>query len=492
MTASDSDFAELDSAPEDTKPVKKEKPSNKRKQEHLEDDETQATDNTLKEGNRQHVDKAEKWKQVKKETKLRKRERRAAKPQGAVILEANQLWETARKRALYPEERQKLIHQLWDLFKENPYEIALKRNGSRIFQTIVKYADDEMMETITEALKPNIFALCESQYGSHFIAKILAHRSRKARTAVVEKIQGKVRHLLSTTYGWVVVEEAYRDYATGTQKKQLYQELYGNEFTIFRETNNYKSIEDILEKQPAKKDVIMDSLVKSLKPILTKGLVSGTIVHRALLEVMTYGRKSDIEEIVELSKSLLPEILHSKNGSQASCLILAHASVKDKKHMISQMSEYMDKIFTDKYGFIVPLVAFEVVDDTKMTRKYILSKICTETNFRLIFATKFGFKPLLSIMQGPNRDFLYANQYELVEKCQKIRAETSIKEDDLRRKQLQEMLVPKLLEYFEQDYDHVMSEIDPRNILPFVQHEALKDTPIGEKLVKQLSEKIEE
>jgi pumilio family protein 6 len=67
------------------------------------------------------------------------------------------------------------------------------------------------------------------------------------------------------------------------------------------------------------------------------------------------------------------EILHTKDGAQATMLMLAHAGPKERKLMIRSFKPYVIKICKEEFGHMVLLRLFDVVDDTVLVRKAILS-----------------------------------------------------------------------------------------------------------------------
>jgi pumilio family protein 6 len=81
--------------------------------------------------------------------------------------------------------------------------------------------------------------------------------------------------------------------------------------------------------------------------------------------------------MIGLVKEQIAEIVHTKDGAQAAMLMLAHSTPKDRKVMVRAFKPYIIKICCEEYGHWVLLRLFDVIDDTVLVRKLVVSvSIC--------------------------------------------------------------------------------------------------------------------
>jgi pumilio family protein 6 len=66
------------------------------------------------------------------------------------------------------------------------------------------------------------------------------------------------------------------------------------------------SLVDLLSgEHPSKKSAVLEHMTLALQPILEKGIVDHSIVHRALLEYMCIANKSSVTDIIQQLSGLL-------------------------------------------------------------------------------------------------------------------------------------------------------------------------------------------
>jgi pumilio family protein 6 len=90
------------------------------------------------------------------------------------------------------------------------------------------------------------------------------------------------------------VEEIYFQYASGTNKAAFVEELYGKEFALFK-TETPRKLNDVITKDPSKKKEILDTLYKNISHFLNKGIITPTIVHRAMYEFVCNAEDAQIQ-----------------------------------------------------------------------------------------------------------------------------------------------------------------------------------------------------
>ena len=78
---------------------------------------------------------------------------------------------------------------------------------------------------------------------------------------------------------------------------------------------------------PFKKPLVLEHVTLALQPILEKGIVDHSIVHRALLECICTENKTYVKYIIQqLSRSLFVRIIHTRDGPKVCALCIIHLS----------------------------------------------------------------------------------------------------------------------------------------------------------------------
>lgn len=248
----------------------------------------------------------------------------------------------------------------------------------------------------------------------------------------------------------VVVETAYSEYATATERTALVEEFYGPEFVVFKSTTN-RSIHELLTTMPAKKESILKHMSQSLTHLLEKAstnITSQTIVHRVLNEYLQYAAKKDIDNMVALLKDHVIHILHTREGSLVGRAVLLHSQAKDRKYIMKTFKSFMIKIAKEQHGHQVLITLFDCVDDTTLVGKIIIKELTSDLDALFELARhKYASRVLLFLLAPVNRRrYFPLSLLKELEASEPIRALTSKKDTEVRAKELRECVVQPLLE----------------------------------------------
>lgn len=167
---------------------------------------------------------------------------------------------------------------------------------------------------------------------------------------------------------------AYLGYANAKQRASLAEEFYGPHFALFK-ADGKRSLKDLLEQHPEKKPYVLKHLKEALTPMMEKGLVSHEIVHHALHEYLQLAGEKERTEMMDMILKLVVEMVHTRDGSEVGLLALKYATTKDRKVLLKSMKSYVLNICNNEHGFMVILAALDIVDDTVLLNKMILSEI---------------------------------------------------------------------------------------------------------------------
>ncbi|KAL0323422.1 UNVERIFIED_CONTAM: Pumilio24 [Sesamum angustifolium] len=287
------------------------------------------------------------------------------------------LWEKMRRRNIAKEDRSKLVSEALQKMKGKISEIASSHVSSRVLQTCVKHCTQDERNAVFMELRPHFIALASNTYAVHLVTKMLDHAPKEQLAVFISSLHGHVASLLRHMVGSVVIEHAY-NLGNATQKQALLMELYSPELQLFKDLVTMKEnrLEDVISKLQLQKSSVLRHMTSVLQPILEKGILDHSIVHRALMEYLTIADQSSAADVIQqLSGLFLVRMIHTKDGSRLGMLCIRHGSAKERKKIIKGMKGHVDKIAKDKFGSMVLVCIFSVVDDTKLVSKVIIREL---------------------------------------------------------------------------------------------------------------------
>ncbi|KFK39025.1 hypothetical protein AALP_AA3G190900 [Arabis alpina] len=335
--------------------------------------------------------------QAKELSEARKKRR---KPHYTLEQELGTLWEKMRRRNIGKEERSKLLSEALQKMKGKIPEIAGSKVSSRVLQTCVKYGSKAEKEAVFKELQPHFLTLAENAYAVHLLTKMM-DASKEELSACISSLRGKVASLLRQMVGSVVVEHAYH-IGTAAQKQELLGELYSKELQLFKglASTTEKSVVDIIKKLGLQKDAVVRRMTSIVQPILEKGIVDHTIIHKLLIEYLTIADKTSAEFVIQqLAGPLLNRIIHTRDGARVAILCIKHGSAKDRKKIIKAMKGHVGKWAFDQFGSMVLACIFSIVDDTKLVTKFIVRELeATLKDLVMEKCLQNGRKPLLQLL----------------------------------------------------------------------------------------------
>ncbi|KAI8824031.1 armadillo-type protein [Fimicolochytrium jonesii] len=393
----------------------------------------------------------EKIKQSRAEQKATQAERKAAKPNAPLIQNAKAIWEKLRQKKITAKERKEQMAELMTLIEGKVKDIIFKHDASRIIQCALKYGNQSQRDAIAKELEGHYTELSKSTYGRFIISKILNYCSPQYRALVVKDFYGKIRKLVRHKEAAVILEEAYV-MSNAQQRSRLLEEFYGPEFALWKNAGGH-TIESLIADNPVKKDSVVRHLREVLNSVLEKGFTNIghlTIVHRALLEYLTFAEEKHIKDMIELLKDHLVQILHTREGARVAQLCLLHATPKDRKLIVKSFKTFVTKIAREQYGHAVLLSVFECVDDTVLVEKAIIGELIAEAEFADLLRDRYASRVVLFLLMGRNRRIQPAYVINELESMDEIRARTSKKDDTLRREQLVKAISPALVKTCEE------------------------------------------
>lgn len=336
--------------------------------------------------------------QAKELAEARKKKR---KPHYTLEQELASLWEKMRRRNIAKEDRSKLITEALQKMKGKIPEIAGSHVSSRVLQTCVKYCSQIERDAVFSELQPHLLTLSCNAYAVHLVKKMFDAASKKQLAGVISSLRGHVASLLRHMVGSVVIEHAYQ-LGNATQKQELLMELYSTELHLFKDLASIKEsrLIDIISKLDLQKSSVLRHMSSVIQPILEKGIVDHSMIHRVLIEYLNIADKSSAADIIQqLSGPLLVRMIHTREGSKIGMLCVKHGSAKERKKIIKGMKGHISKIAHDQCGCMVLVGIFSMVDDTKLITKIIIREL--QTTLKELALDKSARRLLLQLLH-PN------------------------------------------------------------------------------------------
>ncbi|XVF62521.1 hypothetical protein PTKIN_Ptkin09bG0015000 [Pterospermum kingtungense] len=344
------------------------------------------------------LSKRERRLQAKELAEARKKKR---KPYYNLEQELASLWEKMRRRNIAKEDRSKLITEALQKMKGKIPEIAGSHVSSRVLQTCVKYCSQTERDAVFAELRPHLLTLASNTYAVHLVKKMLDTASKTQLSGVISSLRGHVASLLRHMVGSVVIEHAYQ-LANATQKQELLMELYSTELQLFRGLASIKEsrLIDVISKLDLQKSSVLRHMSSVIQPILEKGIVDHSMVHKVLIEYLSIADKTSAADIIQqLSGPLLVRMIHTRDGSKIGMLCVKHGSAKERKKIIKGMKGHISKIAHDQCGCMVLICILSMVDDTKLVTKVVIREL--QATLKEIVLDKSGRRLLLQLLH-PN------------------------------------------------------------------------------------------
>ena len=209
-------------------------------------------------------------------------------------------------------------------------EIAGSHISSRVLQTCVKHCSQAERDAVFEELRPHFLSLSYNAYSVHLLKKMLDNASKKQLAGFISTLRGHVAPLLRHMVGSVVVEHAY-ELSNAAQKQELLSELYSTELQLFKDLVSLKEsrLLDVISKLGLQKGSVSRHMTSVIQPILEKGIVDHSIIHRVLLEYFSVADQSSVTDIIQqLSSPLLVRMIGTKDGAKIGILCAKYGNAK--------------------------------------------------------------------------------------------------------------------------------------------------------------------
>lgn len=337
------------------------------------------------------------------------KERKMMRKSGAEVQHIKSLWEKLRvKNPPLPKPvREKLSNEIWDLSKDCISDLVLKHDASRVVQTLVKYSTKERREQIVNALQGKFYVLATSAYGKYLLVKLLHYGSKNSRQLIIDELHGKLRKLMRHREGAYVVEDLYVLYASHQQKQQMIREFWGSEYAVFKDAHKDLTINQVCETSIEKRNIIARNLLGTITASVEKGSTGFQILHAAMREFVKMANEKEITEMIELVHEQFAELVHTPEGADVACTLIARASAKERKLIIKTLKNHTESLIKNEHGNLVFTTALLCVDDTVLMFKSFGPSVKEHLSEFVI--DKYARRPWLYIMLGLDGKYFAPN-----------------------------------------------------------------------------------
>jgi len=311
---------------------------------------------------------------VRKLQKNRKEFRKRLDPNYDIVVQAKTYWERIRdKENVTKNERKKLITELLNVLEGEMMKLIRKHDGSRVIQSCVKFGTPDHRAKIFTELKDNFYDLASKQYSRFLVLRFITVATKAQKEAIVKEFEGKVVSMVKHKDAADVIDRIYQ-YSTGLDRCHLLEEFYGKEFVLFK-AEKPRTLAELIEAQPDKKETILNQISKTLDSVLEKGLIYLTIIHRVVAE---YFENVSVDKIQEFSAALGPHVIHTvrtQHGAQIAAKCVGYSTPKQRKNIIKTLKGEVPNICCERYGHMFIVKLLDVTDDTVLLSKAILKEV---------------------------------------------------------------------------------------------------------------------
>lgn len=412
------------------------------------------------------------------------KERKMKRKSGIEVERIKQLWEKLRVRnpPVPKDVRKKLCDETWKLCEGVIGDLVLKHDASRVVQTLVKFSDRERRDKICKELEPYYYKLATSAYGKYLLIKLLKYGSVKSRALILHSLHGKFRKLLTHREGAYVLDDTFSIYATPEQQQQILREFWGAKYALFEgESDDKRSIEEVCAESPEERRIIARNLGLTIKTSVEKGSTGFQILHAVMQQYVKIFEGDEVRDFIDLLKDQVAEMVHTPQGADVACTILARSNAKERKTILKGLKEFAKPMVKNQYGSMVTQTIFMVIDDTRMVAKTFLPVYTPD--FIELLTGKYSRKPFIYLLNGLDRSFFSPRTIKQLNQYVEMSQETSKKPQEKRRIELLDHFIPEFYKAFNKKPYEVLGEnMGAQFVLELVMnHDELSNEPSKER-----------
>ncbi|ELP90664.1 hypothetical protein EIN_023530 [Entamoeba invadens IP1] len=363
------------------------------------------------------------------------------------------------------------VQQLLTLSKGNMYNLSLRPDSSRVVQTVLKYGDKEQRKEVLEELDDKIITLTKDTYGHFLVKKMFKYLAPNFTKIFIEKISTMLGDLLNHKSS-VDVLLTLCDFIPKGKQHELVETMYGPKYQYLKQQNpQLKTVKEIVDTSEVMKNVISKEMGETVMKMLNKEKFEYT----PFVAQMFYDYSTVVEgtEAIEFAQTLAESIslfVKHPEGPKLLRFVIMNCSSKYRKTLVKEFEEQIQDLLCDKFGHICLLYFIRHVDDKALLKKFIMSKINT-LMVGLVY-DKNAIQVIEFILDPLNTRFLPPTIIDPL----KDKGTFSIKDDDIRFKDLQSEIKDKVIEICKSEHDGLIKYKPTRKFLSLVKERFPEDT----------------
>jgi hypothetical protein len=258
------------------------------------------------------------------------------------------------------------------------------------------------VDAVFQGLKDNLLEVALGKYSHWCVVQLLKHGTKNHKQQIISSFSEKVSKLMNSSFGCRVLEEAYNDHATAKERARIVQEFYSLDYR-YNKDDTIKCLKDAIEKKPEKKAETLTRLSDVLKKLIGKGRWRLSLFHTLLYEYLNHAEDDDKNEMLEMIRDNLIEMIHTKEGARVAMISLWQSDKKARKQIVKSFKGKIVDICKETHGYRVLLALFDCVDDTVLVTKAVLQEILS--NIGDVMSSDSGRKVILYLVAPREKNF---------------------------------------------------------------------------------------
>lgn len=270
------------------------------------------------------------WNKFKQEKKDLKMKRKQGKDTYEISIEAKQIYEKLKCRKT--EKKAELAEKLFNLFStgDTIKKLVMAHDTARIIQCMLKFASPSVREQLSERLMPLAVEMAISKYAHFCVLRMFKYGSPVTKSKLVDAFYGNIVKLSCHNISSKILDHVYLSVANPKQKQYMRQEFYGDLYKSTKD-DKVKSLADCYKDTPVMKASILSAVKANLEHVSNKQLVDNSLVHAIMLEYVNEMEEDKVEETVTMFAPLIPLMLTTKDGCQASIICFYKSTPKNRR-----------------------------------------------------------------------------------------------------------------------------------------------------------------
>jgi len=306
--------------------------------------------------------------------KEKRKERKMVKNNYQVITEAKRAWEDLRKSDLTPVKRKKICDDLMRLVVGKVKSLCKVHDSARVIQCLVQFGNDSQRAIIFEEIKDEVCDMCKIKYAKYVVRKLIHYGSKDLKGEIFKCFNGQIKKMIRHKEASDILEYAYNEFATQTQRLAILEEFYGPAFALFKD-RVHQSLDQIMSNQPEKKNMVVRSMKECLEPLIDKEILIHSLVHKVFYDFFTYADEKSKKEIIEGLRENIPHLVHTRDGTRVAMQCIWYGSTKDRRVIIKSLKGHIVKLCQEEHGHMLLMAVMDAVDDTVLVHKAVLNEM---------------------------------------------------------------------------------------------------------------------